>query len=388
VGNGNQAVLSPFQFGGIEFARENHPVALMYWTGVLAQLRGHSQVGLELEKRTLSFGFKDDEERLEQLDLRKEEPPVFLEGIGGLDDLRPALDLWSKRRPNRKGFDAEMLAALSKAGGKVPKAVPAFAPGLIKAVFSVGEGEFEKAAAHIAGLSKKVRTHPRLLGLSAVLAQMADNKKADTHNLGDALSRMAEAGYVSEALQLADAISAPLAEHKGAPAAVELIRRALGKDEDALDGLTRSRAALLEAQLYLAAGDLARVQPALKRSLKYGRGLYPFQQELNREWELIQITVRLGRYKESLKRIEEKLELFTRAMGAQSAAVYLLSVQHLALGGVTGQDLNLAEVDGLLKLGGQHGDQAAAAVSFLQSLKSVMTSKGDPAAACKAFLKS
>ena len=387
VSNGSQAVLSPFQAGGIEFARKNHPVALMYWTGVLAQLRGHSQIGLELEKRSLSFGFKDDDERLDHLDLRSEEPPALLEGIAGLDHLRPALDLWSKKQPFHKGFDTELREALNKAADRVPEAVPRFGPDLVAAVHQVGEGAFEKAVENLAGLTGKVRAHPRLEGLAEVLMRMTGKSKADVGRLGDLLSGMAEAGFVSESLQLADAISGPISEGKGVKAAVTLIRRALGKDETALDGLTRSRAALLEAQLFLAAGDLAQVQPALKRSLEHGRGLYPLQQELNREWEFIQITVRLGRYKESLKRIEEKLELFTRAMGAQSPAVYLLSVQHLALGGVTGQDLNLAEVDRLLKQGGQHGDQAAAAVSFLKKLKTVLASKGDTVAACRAFLK-
>lgn len=387
IDHGSRATLEVFDADGLEPSREKQSAPLMYWAGVLAQLRGHTAIGGILELRAGRPPAEDLEDQLSTLGLLANDPPGYLAGVPGVAELRPLLERWYLDWVRRKGPSKELLAQIAAATKRMPKVIPAWSPSLVQAAWLVGEGQPEKAFEVIKTSPPDYRRHWRVGLVIRLLGQVLNGPTLKAGDLSLEFERVVAAGYLPEALEAADVLMADLVKREG-PAAAERLDRALrGTKPEALDAYSAGQADLLLAQVYLAKGELARVRQLLLANLERHNGLFPLQQQLGREWEVIHLGLQLGLHAPTLERIQARLPLFGRALGFDSQAVLELEVRALALQILLAHDYDPALVDRLIARAAGFGPAVEASSKFLQSLEDALSANKDPIPLCRDFLK-
>jgi len=161
--HGQISSLGAFEAGGLEASREGSTPELLFWVGVMAMLRGHTDVGEELEAAArAALG-----ELSAQAVLPDGAPPVHLRGVAALAPLEPVVALWAGGNPRLTPPGAELLASLERlaagAGGLALEASPA----ILGALSAMNRGDPGGMQAAVASAPRAAQAHPALRRLGA-----------------------------------------------------------------------------------------------------------------------------------------------------------------------------------------------------------------------------
>ncbi|HSA23159.1 MAG TPA: hypothetical protein P5076_17000, partial [Myxococcota bacterium] len=380
IQNGQIASLGTFEAGGLDTSRQANTPELLFWVGVMATLRGHTDVGEELEAAArAALG-----DQPAQAVLPDGQPPVHLRGVAALAPLIPVVRLWASANPRLTPPSAELLAALRPlAAGPGTLALPG-SPALLSALSALNRGDPKGMLAALAAAPRAAREHPALRRLRTLGASFEAGWPAPAALQAQA-EELVRAGYGAEAVSLA-VLGAGAHAAGGLEPAMEPVLSVLHAIAPPVDGLTRAQAYRALSALAVTAGRHPLGARLLAEALDSGGGQVPLAQEISEEASLLHLRWLANEAGPARERLARRLPLFTGAYGWRSEIALQLQAVGAALGVVTGEPPTAAEVGAMLERSASEQPQDLGTPEFLRALQAELATGRDGRELCQRYL--
>ncbi|MBN2496501.1 MAG: hypothetical protein JXR96_18045 [Deltaproteobacteria bacterium] len=380
--HGHLATLGLQRAGGLTDAREHAYPPPLFWTGVLAQLRGHGYLGAELE--SCARALASEKGGSDPFALHEAFPPAYLGEFACREGLRDLLRAWQAQSPALQGWDEKLRQAARSFSKQHPEIVPAWGPPLAEARHDFQLGRFAETHERLDAMSAEQRALACAASLSALLLGVEKGRWPAKAVLAEVLSDLGGQGFAAEAAYLAR--SAALAGAPEAETGVEAAIRALAaRPADSIVSLLRGELHLVLAQRAFQAGRVEQGLADLIRSLKERNGRFPLQEQIQQESAAVRIAIQAGDLATARQRIAAYLPVLTRVQGWQDPSVFRLQAVDLALAVLAGAPPQAEASRELLERGSEI-EGVDAAKRFLKALGEQLSSGTDTKSLCREFL--
>jgi hypothetical protein len=376
--HGHLASLGAFDAGGLEVSRQASDGPLLFWVGVLAQARGHTEVGEELEAAARGRFVGAAEEACGQ----DGELPPHLAGQPVWRSLESVVRAWARSNPRLEVPSAELLEALQRAAASKGSPIPSWAPSLVSALSGLNRGDPQAALRALGQAPAAERARPPLRRVRLLAEGMAASRWPELAAFGRLSAELSRAGYGAEASWLA-AFGASEHAQADLEAALEPVLAALA---GGMDPVTKGEAYLGLARAALAQG----VQPLglrlLTEALDALSGSMPLQTELGYELAALQRGFQLGQLEATRERLRRRLPLFVGVYGWRSELVVRLEAAGAALDVLLGRTPGQAELGSLQERCRTESTDDPVTSDFLASLRAESARGGDPVPLARRYL--
>ena len=381
IQHGHSVTLNVTQAGGLADSREHFYVPLLAWTGVLAQLRGHHNLGGEFMSRAWKLAQEkglDDPFALED-----DFPPAYLGDFAAREPLRLFLRAWRKNQPELNGWSVDMRMAADHLLKGQPDLLPAWGMALAEAnhLFNLGKTEdCDKKFATLTAVPRVRALRTFNQGISV------GGKWPKPEALSENMEQLLAAGYCADVALMVQSM-VMMASYKRGPAepkglAIKLLKR----DEHVLGPALRGTLELTMAQLAFNEGRQGEGLDWLVAGLKHGLGRSPVAEQAERDLLAINLALKLGRHELSDKLMDEGLPRLIALRGWQDPMVYRYQVLQMAVAVLLGKSPAAEKVKTMHTTGASlHGVENLR--QFLQALEMALSTGEAAKDLCKDFLK-
>ncbi len=384
INKGNSLTLNQFELGGLEFAKTNLYSPMLFWTGLLAQLRGHTIDGEALEAMAMRLTGSTEQEQMQDMGLSPGVLPSYLQGMADVARMQPFFARWFKVSGKSDSLDSETIRLLNGLHRALPHVVPRDAKDLLQAAKYTGEGEMEKARIHLRKLkasSSPSASKARLL--DEALALMTTGKFGSVKKLVALTKKAVADGFFSDAMKTVSVLQDAVLKRDGKKAAVELVGALRPKVPDERSEFTLQ---LLLFSIYRASGDKIGQLQSLEQALAHCKGIISGEEYFTYQYYAVMLAVELGLFEKAHKRISAQIPIF-RSIYGDNETVAGMVVMELALRVVLGEDWTRDELVALSSWFDSANLSSSKYAKFLLSAIEALDAKQELAALCKKFLR-